>query len=381
MNRPAIPREPSITNVMVIKRGSAMKKQSRLHNYAPVTLVLTHSSLMYFHEDSKTKPACTIPLSAVISATIVSEPSISFYYGISQECSFDVGIGDRSFKFRVESSETASSWASMIMAAKEGHILETGRDNPLVITNTAGDNTDGTKFWRTKPVGYVENFNAAIDTISSAISSVAAVGKSGKEKDSGGLSRTQIEALLTFERLICLNEIIAQRVATAFFALITARAPPRGPRSRHQERIISEENCNISRLLGHSIAHWLIHAPTAAANPTANPNANPEPEKHIIDSSKTSTTTVSGLSTPTLNSTIPINRASMQRAGSISSSHSLCSELLHPPRTMILQFWLESCVLHEFHRFSSRAMTEAGTLSRHTKMPFRSNSITGLFVA
>ena len=380
------------SNLVILKQGPAMKKQSRLHNYAPVILVLTSSSIMYFHDGSNPKPASTIPLSAVISACIVTEPSISIYHGVSQNCSFVVSIGDRSFKFRVDAAVTATSWAAMIMSAKENQINDAGEDNPLVITNTAGDNSDGTKFWRTKPVGYVENFNAAIDSISSVLPAVVIGNKSLKERDGTGLSRRQIEALLTFETFICLTEVIAQRTATAFFDMLTVR--PRS-RSRHQERIVTEDCNNISRLLGHSIAHWLVGIRTSPPTGSSTHTTTPRGISSRKSPSSKFPTTSSSSSFPSLDS-IPL--VSTSHPPSLTTPPSTESERmrlhgqkgpiphtrdqgLKPSKTLILHYWIESCVLHEFHRFSSRAVTDEGTLSRRLNMPFRSGSNTGLFIA
>ena len=194
-----------------------MKKQSRLHNYVAVTLVLTASSLMYYHEHHANRPACTIPLSAIISVLTATTPSISVYHGISVDCCFNVFIGDRSFKFRVDTAATASSWIQTIMEAKQSQNINAGHNNPLVITNIGGDNTDGTKYWRSKPVGYVESFNAAMGSISAALPDVVTGHKSTRKKETSELSRKQVEALLTFERVICLNETVSKCTARAFF--------------------------------------------------------------------------------------------------------------------------------------------------------------------
>ena len=122
-----------------IKRGPDLKKQSRLHSYVAVTLVLTTSSLMYYHEYQANRPACTIPLSAIISVSTVASPNNSVHHGIPIACYFNVFIGDRSFKFRVDRATTAALWIQTIMEAKECQIINIGHDNPLVITNIDGD--------------------------------------------------------------------------------------------------------------------------------------------------------------------------------------------------------------------------------------------------
>jgi hypothetical protein len=284
-----------------------------------------------------------------------------------------VSIGDRVFKFRVDAAATATVWSDMIMAAKKEQILETGKNNPLVITNISGDNTDGTKFWRTKPVGYVENFNAAMNTISAALPTVS-VGNKG-HKDISGLSRKQIEALLTFETLICLNDTVASRVANAFFDCCVGR-----PRAT-QERTVSEESNNICRLLGHSIAHWLIDSGAKESILDATVLSSEKPFSSLKTMSLDSPISPSS-SIPT-----PLGTTPRQSSGSMSSSGksprtiSPRGEHAHAPtKTSILEQWIDSCVLHEFHRFSSRQVTDFGTL-RHGKMPFRSRSITGLFLS
>lgn len=322
-----------------LKRGPAMKKQSRLHNYVPVTLVLTACSLQYYHNNHVNKPACVIPLSAVISVGIVSDPSISVYHGISVDSSFTVFIGDRSFKFRVDNAITAKLWMDTILHAKEKQSADAGINNPLFITNTDGDNTDGTRFWRSQPVGYVETFSAAIGSISAALPAAVARSKSVKERDSSGLSRKQVEALLTFERVICLSESISKYTAEAFFdcSIALSRARPNCKSTR--------DDCNnTSHLLGNSIVHWLCladqcHSPTVVE--TRAESLSPSP--------------------------------TIRSSASSPSFPSHC-----PPRSVILRQWIESCVMREFRRFSSPEITTQGTL-KHTKIPFRSGSIMGQF--
>jgi hypothetical protein len=82
---------PSKTNVVIeleIKRGIVMKKSENLHNYVPVTLVLLSDKLMIFYNNTFSSPDCSIPISQLLSASILAEPSISFYLGISQDYSF-----------------------------------------------------------------------------------------------------------------------------------------------------------------------------------------------------------------------------------------------------------------------------------------------------
>ena len=382
-------------NVIILKKGSAMKKQSRLHNYAPVTLVLTACSIMYFHDNSNPTPACTIPLSAVISACIVTEPSISIYHGVSQDCSFLVSIGDRSFKFRVDAAATATSWATMIMSAKKEQIRDVGENNPLFINNTAGDNSDGTKFWRTTPVGYVENFNAAIDSISSVFPATLTGNKNVRDRNTSGLSRRQIEALLTFETLICLNEMIVLRTATAFFDTLTAR-----PVSNQEGRTVSEECKNISRLLGHSIARWLVGVhtlPIAGSTPITSSVHIPAPPKV---SSENSCSSVMFTTSPSKDNLLPVTlKTPSSTCMEINSTEtkpllgptSQISQMqgqgqgqgegLKPSKNLILHYWIESCVLQEFRRLSSKSITDNGILSLRANMLFRSGSNTGLFIA
>ena len=385
----------SLKNIVIIlKEGPAMKKQSRLHNYAPVTLVLTSCSIMYFHDRSNPKPACTIPLSAVISACIVTEPSISIYHGVSQDCSFLVSIGDRSFKFRVDAAATATSWAAMIMSAKNEQIRDVGENNPFFIDNTSGDNSDGTKFWRTTPVGYVENFNAAIDSISSVLPAALTGNKSIRERDTSGLSRRQIEALLTFETLICLNEMIVQRTANAFFDALTARS-----RSNQEGRLASEECRSIGKLLGHSIGCWLVGVdtlPTAGSTPTtcsrwsaymseptnvfsekpcSNGVIGTSPSRDdLLSVTATAHSTISMQTNSTETEPLPIPKSQI-------SQMQEGEEGLKPSKNLILHYWIESCILHEFQLFSSRSIIDDGTLSSTANMLFQSGSNTGLFIA
>jgi hypothetical protein len=324
---------------MELKRGPAMKKQSRLHNYVPVTLVLTASSLQYYHNNQANKPACIIPLSAVISVDIVSDPSISVYHGISVDSSFTVFIGDRSFKFRVDNAITAKLWLDMILQAKEKQSADAGMNNPLFITNTDGDNTDGTKFWRSKPIGYVENFSAAIGSISAALPAAVVRIKSVKVREASGLSRKQVEALLTFERVICLSESISKYTAEAFFDCCITLS-----RAHVNDKPLIDDHNNTSQLLGNSIVHWLSIA------------------DHCHSPRIVETRTESLSPSPTIRS----------------SASSPCFPSHCPPRSVMLRQWIESCVMREFRRFSSPEITTKGTL-KHTKMPFRSGSIMGQF--
>lgn len=316
-----------------LKRGPAMKKQSRLHNYVPVTLVLTASSLQYYHINNINKPACVIPLSAVISVDIVSDPSISVYHGVSVDSSFTVFIGDRSFKFRVDIARTAKQWRDMILQVKDKQSVDAGLNNPLFITNTDGDNTDGTRFWRSKPIGYVENFSAAIGSISAALPAAVIRNNSGKVRDISGLSRKQVEALLTFERVICHTENISKYTAEAFFDYCMALS-----RAHVNDKSMINDYNNTSQLLGNSIVHWLRLADDCHSS-------------SIVESP--SPTFTSSASSPFF------------------PSH--C-----PPRGVMLKQWIETCVMREFRRFSSPEITTQGTL-KHTKIPFRSGSIMGQF--
>lgn len=316
---------PSKTNVVVeleIKRGLAMKKSNQLHNYIPVTLVLLSDKLLIFHT-SIFSADCSISLSVVLSASIDAESSISFYHGISQDCSFCVYTVEQVYKLRVDNTSTATKWAEIIIHTRDKQKKEADKNRAL------------------KDIVEGEAFTVTTDTSTSSLPSVKIKNRESLQSASSCFSNKQIEALLAFERLIDSDDNVSKYVATAFFdcSSISTR------QQNNQEKVNDNTSNNMSQLLGTSIVHWLLGTSMIASTIV------PEEISHEPILSKFVVSNV--------NETMFITEG--------------------PTKSAFLQQWIHACVSKEFRKFCSPVITNEG-LKKFNPLLFCTTSNTGFFI-
>jgi hypothetical protein len=313
---------PSRNNVVIeleIKRGMVMKKSEDLNLYVPAILVLLSDKLMIFHDNTCSSPDGSILISQLLSASVVAAPSISIHHGISKDCSFCVYTVEQVYKFRVDKPSTATKWVETIISTRDEQREKLSKKK--ISRDVAEGEASSSVRGRTSiaPSVIVKNHPCPF-------------------------SNNQIELLIAFESLIDSDEIIANCVATAFFDCSPESSPSRQDNKEEEEEGDKNVDHDMSQLLGVSIVPWL-------------------------------------LSTSMIPSTIAPQRESHESILSqffvTNENHTISNDI--PPKSLLLQQWIQACVTKEFYRFSPRGIGNPD-MNKVDSLSFYTGSITGSFI-